>query len=154
MAVSGLVIGNIENILEGHGLTLQRAVATARERTVRVTAECAERIVQESLRSKELCGFSGHRHATAFEGVKHRNNLGNCELGFSCVKHDQVRRLTDGETVIDEAHHLRRPTGHHVEALPHVSLLADLTDIRIEIRHADERAVAERCERVEHVVAR
>src|SRR5215467_15742079 len=107
-----------------------------------------------SLWPEEPCGFSGHCHAPAFEGVKHRNDLGNRELRFGCVEHDQVGRFIDGETVIDEAHYLGGATGHHVEALQHVGLLADLADIRIEVRHPDERAVAERCEWVEHVVAR
>jgi len=66
---------------------------------------------------------------------------------------DEVHRFADYETVIGEADHLSGAAGHHVKAFPHVGLPVDLTDIRIEVRHPDERTIAERSERVEHVVA-
>jgi hypothetical protein len=60
-------------------------------------------------------------------------------LGLDGVEHDEVRRFADCETVIGEADHLGRAAGHHVKAFSHVGLPADLTDIRIEARHPDER---------------
>jgi hypothetical protein len=54
VAVSGAVIGNVKDILDRHGLTPQRA--TRRERNVRVTAEYAERIVQDHCGRWSLAG--------------------------------------------------------------------------------------------------
>jgi len=49
---------------------------------------------------------------------------------------------------------LRQPAREHVETFAHVGLLPNLADIRVEVGHPDQRTVAERRERVEHIVAR
>ena len=74
--------------------------------------------------------------------------------GLVGIEHDEVGGFADREAVIRKPHHLCRPPRHHVETLAHVGLLSDLANIGIEVRHAHLRAIAERRERVEDVVAR
>jgi hypothetical protein len=58
------------------------------------------------------------------------------------------------DRVIRQPHHPRRALAHHVETLAHVGLFPDMTDIGVQVGHAHLRAIAERRERIEDVVAR
>jgi len=88
------------------------------------------------------------------EGVEHRRELGDGHFRACGIEHDEVGGFADSEAVILKPHHLGRAPRDHVEALAHVRLLSDLTDIRVEVRHAHLRAIAERRERIEDIVTR
>ena len=92
------------------------------------------------------------RLAAAFEGGEHRRDRGDRRRGRGRIDDHDIGGIADFQAVVAEVHEPRRALRDHGEQLRHALGLSDLQDIGMQVGHADQRAVAERCERVQDVV--
>jgi hypothetical protein len=149
----GLLSYEVDRAIAPRGANvLNSRTAVARE--VGVAAKVLSRLLSQSLRPVQHRRPPRHGLAPALEGVKHRGEFRDRHFRALRIEHDEIGGLTDSEPVVLEPEHLRGPPRHHVEALPHVGLLPDLTDVGVEVCHPHLRAVPERRERIQYVVAR
>src|SRR5262249_54325649 len=120
-------------------------------------ARCAYRLCKalpRLLPSMDGGGGAREAAAAALETEQRLRDLGYGQGPIAAVENDKVGGVTDRHAVLRGVHQSRRPRREHVETRFEVARAADLRDVGIEVRHADERAVAERRERIEHVVGR
>src|SRR5215471_19396174 len=120
-------------------------------------ARCAYRLCKalpRLLRSMDGGGGAREAAAAALETEQRLRDLGYGQGPIAAVENDQIGGVTDRHAVVRGVHQSRRQRRDHVETRFEIARAADLRDVSIEVRHADERAVAERRERIEHVVGR
>src|SRR5262249_52025651 len=120
-------------------------------------ARCAYRLCKalpRLLRWMEGGGGGREPAGAAFETEQGLRPPGYGRGPIAAVETAQMGGVTDRHAVVRGVHQSRRQRRDHVETRFEVARAADLRDVGIEVRHADERAVAERRERIEHVVGR
>src|SRR5262249_39510166 len=106
------------------------------------------------LRSMDGGGGVREAAAAALEAKQRLRDLGHGQGRLAVVENERGGGVADCHAVMRSIHQPRRQRRDHVETRFEVAHAADLRNVGIEIRHADERAVAERRERVKHVVGR
>src|SRR5215831_17869752 len=97
-------------------------------------------------------GGVGEAAAAALECEQRLRQLGYCARRIAALQHDDIGGMADGDPVIGRIHQPRRQARDHVETRAQIALTADLRNVGVEVRHADERAIAEWRKRVEYVV--
>ncbi len=68
------------------------------------------------------------------------------------IKHNDIRRIADANTVIVKIHQPCRALRQHGEAFAQLMWEANLANVGLEIGDSEQRAVTKRRERVEHIV--
>ena len=79
---------------------------------------------------------------------RHRRGL------LRAIQNDEIGGISDLDAILAKVHERGRPSRHHIEAGTECPPFAELGDIGVEVGDADQRTIAERRERVEHVVGR
>ncbi len=95
-----------------------------------------------------------HRALPALEYRDGLAQFGNRLARARGVEHRDVSRITDYDAIVRQIHQPRRTRRDHLEAFGDPLRLPNLKRIRMQVGHANERAVPERGERIEDVVAR
>ena len=103
---------------------------------------------------RSSCG-TGRRSTSAMLHPEQRaHEFGDRAGSIHAIEHDQIGRIADGDSVVRKFMSFAGKHRHHVETRCQFRRAADLGDIGVKVRHPDQRAIAERRERIEHVVAR
>ena len=95
-----------------------------------------------------------HGALAALEGGERRADFCDGLLFALRVDDDHIRRIPDRDAIVLQVHQPRRAGGQHREGFGDALGVADLQHIGMQVRHADERAIAERRERIEDIVGR
>ena len=103
IAVAGAMPGDIEHVLDRKGQAAQRAIRRSSQFDMVVAAEGVERIVRNHCGRCMLAGCARDSLAAAFEGVKHRRELGNSHFRARRIEHDEIGGFADRQAHSREA---------------------------------------------------
>ena len=89
---------------------------------------------------------------SALEPVNRCNIFRDSRFRTLTIQHHQIGGITNRNAIIVKAKQVCRALGEHVEAGAHIARIVHLTHIGVQIRHADQRPVAEWREGIQDVV--